>query len=187
MKRIASVVAVLAFLLTSVVGIHAVAQQGSGMGMGTPMAGEAQGMSMGAFYLTITNSGDEADRLLSVTTEVATTVEIHDVVMDGGVMQMMPQFDGVEIPAGGELVLEPGSYHVMLIGLTQSLLDGDSFEATLTFENAGDVTVTVPVRMSAPDAGELEAEPVEAGELVLDGIWARQAPMLEGTGGMGTP
>jgi hypothetical protein len=41
--------------------------------------------------------------------------------------------------------------------------------------------------MSAPEAGELEADPVEAGELVLDGIWARQAPMLEGTGDVGTP
>ena len=94
-------------------------------------------------------------------------------------MQMMPQLDGVEIPAGGELVLEPGGYHVMLIGLTESLLAGDSFEATLTFENAGDVTVTVPVFRGEPDVAELTAEPVEAGDLVLDGIWARQAPKID--------
>ena len=180
MKRIASLVAVFAFILSAVAGLNATAQQGSGMG--TPMAGEAQGMSMGAFYLTITNTGDAADRLVSVQTDVAGTAEIHDVVMDGGVMQMMPQLDGVEIPAGGELVLEPGGYHVMLIGLTQSLLAGDEFTATLTFENAGDVAITVPVFVGEPDVEELAAEPVEAGDLVLDGIWARQAPKIDDTG-----
>ena len=186
MKRIVSGVAVLAFMLSTLVGLNATAYQGSGAGMGTPgagmgeMHGDAQGMSMGAFYMTITNTGDAPDRLVSVQTDVASNVEIHDVVMDGGVMQMMPQLDGVEIPAGGELVLAPGGYHVMLIGLTESLLNGDAFTATLTFETAGEVEITVPVFISEPDADELTAEPVTAGDLTVDGIWARQAPKIDG-------
>jgi periplasmic copper chaperone A len=53
---------------------------------------------------------------------------------------------GLSIPAGGSVVLKPGSYHVMLIGLKKALTAGEKFPLTLTFEKAGTISVTVPVQ-----------------------------------------
>lgn len=169
---------------------------GAGMGgmnpMGTPMAGgmhgNAMGMSMGAAYMRITNNGDAADRLVAAETEMADVVEIHEVKMNGGVMQMSPLMDGLEIPAGETVTLEPGGYHIMLIGLTESMLAGEEYTLTLTFEEAGEVELTVPILRTAPDDNEGTAEAVEAGDLVIEYAWSRQAPKLDGTGTpMATP
>ena len=62
-----------------------------------------------------------------------------------GVMTMPAVPEGFPITAGGELVLERGGDHVMLMGLTRALKDGDMINLTLTFEHAGDVVVDVPV------------------------------------------
>jgi copper(I)-binding protein len=186
-RSVMAIVAVIVFIF-SAIGFPVAAQHGHGH-MGTPgaspMAMHGDATSTGAFYMTITNNGDEADRLVAVETDAAEAIEIHNVVMEGGVMQMMPQHDGVEIPAGEEIALAPGGYHVMMIGLTESLIAGEEFEATLVFEHAGEVEITVPILRTEPDEDELTAEPVEAGDLVIEGIWARQAPKLDG--GMGTP
>lgn len=191
MKRIRTIVAMI-LAISFMLPLAATAQHQHGA-MGTPEAspmmdhgaGHGGSTSTGAFYLTITNNGDEADRLVAVGTDAAETVEIHDVEMDGNVMHMVHQEDGVEIPAGETLVLEPGGYHVMLMGLTESLIAGEEFDATLVFENAGEVEITVPILMTEPDADEHEFEPVESGDLVIEGVWARHAPKLDG--GMGTP
>ena len=63
-----------------------------------------------------------------------------------GVMQMRQLADGLPIPAGGSVVLKPGSYHVMLIGLKKPLTAGKKIPLTLTFEKSGNISVTVPVQ-----------------------------------------
>ena len=63
-----------------------------------------------------------------------------------GTMQMREVAGGLQVPAKGTVVLKPGSYHVMLIGLKNALKAGDSFPVTLVFEKAGNVSITVPVR-----------------------------------------
>lgn len=144
-----------------------------------------EGVSMGATYMIITNTGDEADRLLGAETEVAEVIEVHEVTMKDNVMEMSPLHDGLEIPAGETVSLEPSGYHIMLIGLTKSLIAGESYELTLTFEHAGEVTVTVPILRSEPKDDEEFGEKVEAGEIEVDGIWSRQAPKIET--GVATP
>src|SRR5690554_2318600 len=76
-----------------------------------------EGVSMGAFYFTVTNNGDDADTLVKIESDIAEVIEIHDVEMDDGVMHMVPMHDGVEVSPGESLVLEPGGYHVMLIDI----------------------------------------------------------------------
>jgi len=104
------------------------------------------GGGTGAVFMRISNDGGQADRLMGGGTDVAEAVEIHETVMDGEVMrmQMLPQ--GIEIPAGGEVMLKPGGFHVMLIGMQRDLSVGDTFEIELLFENAGSRVVTVEVR-----------------------------------------
>lgn len=145
--------------------------------------GNGENLSMGAFYITITNNGDEPDRLLSAETEMADVVEVHNVEMKDGVMQMMPMHDGLEVPAGETITFEPGGYHVMMIGITESLLDGEEFTATLHFEHAGEVEITVPIHALEPDEGEF-GDSFEIGDIEVSNVWARQAPKLDG---MATP
>lgn len=105
-------------------------------------------MAMGstsAAYMTLVNNTDTPDRLVEVSTAVAEVVELHNVEMENGVMKMRP-VEGIEVPAGGEVSLEPGSYHAMLIGLTQDLSEGDTVTLTLTLENAGTIELEAPVR-----------------------------------------
>ena len=90
--------------------------------------------------MTLVNEGREDDRLVAAQTDVAATVEIHQTTMDGDVMRMQ-QVAAIEIPAGGQVELEPGDYHIMLIGLHRDLAVGDRFSVTLTFEKSGTLTV----------------------------------------------
>jgi len=100
---------------------------------------------VGGGFLTITNGGDEDDRLVAASSPIAGRVEIHEMKMDGDVMRMRPLADGLPIPAGQTVVLKPGGYHLMLMELTDALTEGDSFELSLTFEKAGEVAVTVDI------------------------------------------
>lgn len=108
------------------------------------------GMDMGgansAAYMVIRNTGSEPDKLIAASTDVAKTVELHTVVEEGGMMRMRQVEGGIEIPANGEVVLKPGGFHVMLIGLTRDLNAGDKVQLTLTFEKAGQIPVTAEVR-----------------------------------------
>ena len=74
----------------------------------------------GAVFMLLVNEGGEADRLVGGKTDVAKVVEIHETVMEGDVMKMQMLPDGLEVPARGEVLLKPGSYHVMLIDLPPS-------------------------------------------------------------------
>lgn len=100
----------------------------------------------GAAFMKITNAGDTDDRLIAAASDIAERVELHTHLEDAdGVMRMVEVEDGFLIPAGETHMLRRGGDHVMFMGLRQSLENGDIIEVTLTFENAGDMTVQVPV------------------------------------------
>lgn len=97
-----------------------------------------------AVYLTLTNESDTADRLVGASADAAESVALHETQIEDGSVRMR-QLDGIAIPAGGETILEPGGYHVMLIDVDRELAEGDTLELTLSFEHAGDRQVTAPV------------------------------------------
>ncbi|KRB85589.1 hypothetical protein ASE00_01990 [Sphingomonas sp. Root710] len=111
---------------------------------------------VGAGYGTLVNRGREEDRLLGGTTAVADRVEVHRMSMDGGVMRMRPVDGGLAVPADGNVVLKPGSYHLMLMGLKQPLKRGAVVPLTLRFAKAGAVKVRFRVEAIAyqPAGGE---------------------------------
>lgn len=102
----------------------------------------------GAVYMVITG-GDVDDALISVEvgSDIAARAEVHETTMDGGMMSMQ-EVNEIPIDANGEVKLEPGGYHVMLMQLAEPLVDGSEFDLTLVFEKAGDVSVTADVRDS---------------------------------------
>jgi copper(I)-binding protein len=103
-------------------------------------------------FLTIENTGTESDRLISATSDIAGETQIHEMAMEGDVMKMRPLADGLEIPAGETVVLAPGGYHIMFMGLKQTLVEGEKVAVTLTFEKAGTVEILLPVEGAAADA-----------------------------------
>ncbi len=111
------------------------------------------GAPVAAGFLTVTNTGAAADRLVSVASDAADKIEIHEMAVVDGVMKMRPLDKGIEIPAGGKLELKPGSYHVMFIGLKKPFVKGDVVKGALAFEKAGKVDVDFNVEdmgMKAP-------------------------------------
>ena len=106
----------------------------------------AEGQNAGGAFMTIANTGTAADRLTGGSTPVAARVEIHTMTMENDVMRMRQLEDGLEIPAGGEVTLKPGSFHVMLMDLKQPLKAGDTVPLTLTFKGATTVETELEVR-----------------------------------------
>lgn len=117
-----------------------------------------QGQNAGGGFLRITG-GAAADRLLSASAGVARTVELHSMAMEGDVMRMR-QIDGIAVGAGQAVELKPGGMHLMLMGLSRPLKNGDSFPLTLRFEKAGEVKVEVKVM---PQAGTASMPDMPAG------------------------
>ena len=77
----------------------------------------APGQSNGAGYMEIDNKATAADRLLSVSSSAAERVELHTVETKDGVAKMRQVEGGIALPAGGEVKLAPGGYHVMFLKL----------------------------------------------------------------------
>lgn len=110
------------------------------------------GAKVAAGYMTLRNEGSQPDRLISVTSGIAGKAEIHEMAVKDGVMTMRPLADGLEIPAGGEVKLEPGAYHIMFMELKAPAVEGVKFPGTLTFEKAGTVEVEFAVEKAGGEA-----------------------------------
>jgi copper(I)-binding protein len=104
-----------------------------------------KGAKTGGGYLTIENKGSAPDRLVGGSTDVAGSVQVHEMSMDNGVMKMSPVEEGLTIEPGKTVKLAPGGYHLMLMDLKQPLKRGEKVPVALDFEKAGKVTVSLDV------------------------------------------
>jgi copper(I)-binding protein len=114
---------------------------------------------VGAGYLTILNKGTSDDRLVSASSPVAGTTQIHEMKMEGDVMKMNEVEGGLVIPAGGIVTLAPGGFHIMFMKLNQQLVEGTKVPLTVTFEKAG--TVDMELAVGAVNADEPACESAE--------------------------
>lgn len=141
MKRLALMLGVLA-LVTSACG------GGDSVEIRDAWARNSAGMqNAGAVYMTITGAGD-ADKLVDVAVDssVAAMAELHESSMDDEGTMSMQEVPQIDVPADGDVALEPGGFHVMLMQLAEPLEIGDEFTVTLTFEDAGEIEVDVEVK-----------------------------------------
>lgn len=100
----------------------------------------------GAVFMSIYNHNDFDEVLIGATSDVAERVELHTHTMDAaGVMRMVEVEGGIAMAAEETVQLERGGLHVMLLGLTRPLENGDSFSLTLLFETSDPVTIDVVV------------------------------------------
>ena len=103
----------------------------------------------------------DAARLVSASSPVAKSVEIHQMEMHGQTMKMR-EVDGIDLPAGQTVNLASGGFHIMLVGLNKQLNEGESVPLSLVVQRKGKnetVVVNAPVKALTfaapkPAAGE---------------------------------
>ena len=103
------------------------------------------GVDVSAGYLTLVNDTAAEDALVSASSPRAERVEVHEMTMEGGVMQMR-EAARLAIPAAQSVQLAPNGRHLMFYGVAQPFAVGETIPVRLTFEHAGDVDVLLPVQ-----------------------------------------
>lgn len=109
-------------------------------------------------FITIRNTGTEADRLMAISSPVAKRVELVRYEEIGGVNGAQT-VKSLEIPPGNTVSLSPATLVLSLIGLKQSLTAGSTVRLTLTFARAG--AVSVFARVAEAGATQPPAPPEE--------------------------
>ena len=100
-------------------------------------------MGTGAFmHLT----SKEGARLLGASSDVAGVVEIHEMAMQGNVMQMRA-IRSLDLPPGSTVELKPGGHHMMLMDLKRPLATGEKIKVELRLETRDRKLVTQPVEV----------------------------------------
>jgi copper(I)-binding protein len=114
-----------------------------------------QGQKATGAFMTLT--AQSAGRLVGVSSPVAGVVEVHEMKMEGDVMNMRALTEGLDLPAGKPVALKPGGYHVMLMDLKLPLQKDTSIPLTLRFKDAKGVEssldIKLPVSQVAPAGG----------------------------------
>lgn len=113
------------------------------------------GVTMGVGYMVINNHGDQAATLVSASSPRAGHVSIHQSKMEDGVMRMLALKDGLVIPAGESVALEPSGYHLMLEQLNSALVADERVPLTLSFDGGR----KIEVELTVGDMDNLESEP----------------------------
>ena len=140
---------------------------------------------MTSAFGTLTNATGRALQLISASTPSAGMVELHETMGDGsGGMSMQEKEGGFPIPDGGELVLEPGGDHLMLMDLSAPLRPGDEVELTLQCEDGTELVVTATVKDFAGAQEHYEPEG-SAGSGASDGGGEHDGHDADGHGGHG--
>jgi periplasmic copper chaperone A len=111
------------------------------------------GVDVSAGYLTLVNGTSAEDVLISASSPRAERVEVHEMTMEGGVMQMRPVARLV-IPAGASVELAPNGRHLMFYGVTQPFAVSETIPVRLRFEHAGEIDVSLPVRRPGESSAE---------------------------------
>ena len=115
-----------------------------------------QGQKATGAFMTLTSKTDT--RLVGVSTSVAGVAEVHEMKMDNNVMQMRALPDGLALPAGKAVALQPGGFHVMLMDLKLPLQKGTTIPLILRFKDAkgleSSLDIKVPVSQTAPAGGK---------------------------------
>lgn len=98
---------------------------------------------MSAAFGTIRNTTGKDVTIVSASTPASPMVELHETVMGAnGTAQMQPKKGSFVIPAKGELKLEPGAHHIMLMGLSKPVKAGDEITFDLKLSDGSTVSFT---------------------------------------------
>lgn len=117
----------------------------------------AEDPSMTAAFMTLDNTGAGDVTLAGASSSVARRVELHEMAQVDGTMVMQEVEGGIALPAGEGQLLQPGGYHVMLMGMKQELAPGDEVDLVLEFSDGSSRELTVPVKKFTEEEGHYHA------------------------------
>ena len=103
-----------------------------------------KGQKVAAAYVSIFNQSDKDLMIKSITSTICEVAEIHDTVLEGEIMRMK-KVESLNIPARSEFYFQPGSTHIMLMGLNKELKDGTTFKLNFEFRNKQNLNVEIMV------------------------------------------
>lgn len=115
-----------------------------------------KGAPNGIGFIDLKNTGRQPDRLIKAASPAVGRVELHEMKMQGDVMQMR-ELDGIAIAPGATVRMAPGGLHMMLMQLARPLSAGDKLPITLTFERAGTVNTELWVQPRDEGAKAMDA------------------------------
>ncbi|MBA4749009.1 MAG: copper chaperone PCu(A)C [Alphaproteobacteria bacterium] len=98
-----------------------------------------------AAYMELKNNNPHAVVIQTASSTMAREVQLHETKDEDGVMKMRQQASWT-IEPGQTLVLRPGSYHIMLIGLHSDVTTKDTLALTLATNKGETLELTLPVK-----------------------------------------
>ncbi len=105
----------------------------------------------GAAYFTL-RGGPIENRLMNVSSPQVIRIELHDNVMQDGMMKMVPLAGGIDVPAGGDIAFSPGGKHAMLFDINPAIRPGDDVALEFSYANGRRISATAKA-LAPGDAG----------------------------------
>ena len=109
--------------------------------------------NVAAGYLVIQNNSEQDDKLIAVNGEITKRIMLHDTKIQDGSVKMIHLHNGIVIPAGEEVTLQPNQKHLMFLGIQNHLKAGQKYNLTLVFQNAGEISTVFEVQTIAQTLG----------------------------------
>lgn len=100
-------------------------------------------------YMVIKNNSRQEQKLVSVSSVDFHHIELHQTTNKDGMMHMEEQSE-LTIPAQGQIELKQGSYHLMMMGRTRMLKEGDQVKLTFLYSDGHKTHHSIPVQKNAP-------------------------------------
>ncbi|WP_020396636.1 copper chaperone PCu(A)C [Thiolinea disciformis] len=105
----------------------------------------AEAQKVTGAFMVLSNTSDKALDLVAAASAIANVTELHETTMQANGVMKMQKIETMTIPAKGTLALKPGSYHIMLINLNQTLEKGKAYPIQLSFSDGSTQTVNATV------------------------------------------
>ncbi len=103
------------------------------------------GRTATAAYLSLSNNSDRDCSIIGGSAGIAAKLEIHQQLNSDGMMKMRP-VAAVTLAAGETLLLRPGGFHLMLLGVEAELVPGETHPMSLLTEDCGTIEMIAVVR-----------------------------------------
>lgn len=101
-----------------------------------------------AAFMMIENNSDQDEEIIGIESEDFGHIEMHLSKEVDGVAKMIPQ-ESLLVPAKGQLVLKPGSYHLMLFKPKRSLKAGETSNFTIKLKSGTQFKIKAKVKQAS--------------------------------------
>ena len=114
------------------------------------------GAQVSAAYGMLMNHSDQTVTLSTVSSEISSTAEMHEVIAEGD-QRRMAELESIAIAPHETLIFEPGGRHIMLLDIAAPPVEGETVEICAVSAAGTRACTEAAVRRQAPEAQESHA------------------------------